>query len=390
MAAVETWSQDSGRSRVGARSDAHAELAGLYGELRPRLLNRVKFKWHIGGDLAEDLVHDAWVRAIEHIDRFDRDRPFEPWALRILDNVVIDHLRRTRTGTGHARQLPIDIGDLPLAAATVHEVDRFGDREALRNAMATLPPRQQQTAVGVLIDGLSLAEAAARMDLTNSACRQLLHRARIGLRRALLDQGVLPVFVPGLWLRQRWGAVARRLGAAEASAVAGSTATLVALVVTVTVTVGASDAIARAGAGSGAPAATQGEVTGDTAKPRAAARGPHSRSTRQDKAAPGGRVRKNAVQGRPSLQAQDAPAPLIAAPSAEVPLTGSRVHQTPMEDPDYEYGAAVHARGPAGSGVKVTVRARRDENGLLHDSAPVDGAACDAATAVPGAYCKQR
>src|SRR5687767_11068900 len=91
MATIEIWSQHSEPQVPAGSNDAQDELATLYGALWPRLLNRVRFKWRIRGEVAEDLVHDAWVRAIEHYDRFDRDRPFEPWALRILDNVVIDH-----------------------------------------------------------------------------------------------------------------------------------------------------------------------------------------------------------------------------------------------------------------------------------------------------------
>src|SRR5690348_6182996 len=42
---------------------------------------------------AEDVVQDAFVRAIRAEDRFDRSRPFRPWLLRIVTNRSLDVLR---------------------------------------------------------------------------------------------------------------------------------------------------------------------------------------------------------------------------------------------------------------------------------------------------------
>ena len=390
MAAVEVWTQRSPQTRPVAVSDAHAELAALYTELLPRLLGRVKFRWRIGGDLAEDLVHDAWVRAIEHIDSFDRSRPFEPWAMRIVDNVVIDHLRRTRTGDGHARHMLVDVIDLEHDVETAHEVDRVGDRELLRNAMASLPPRQQATAVGVLIDGLSLDEAAERMKLSNTACRQLLHRARLGLRRALLDQGVLPGLAPGLWLRQRWATIVRRLGGAEASAVAGSTATVVALVVTVAVTVAAGNAVAR-DISEDAPAATA-ETAQHSVRDNQPA-GPRQRSK-----APAPARKSTTAAPRPARttgqNGQTAPPPADSGPAVvpdvEVPVTGTRIDDDPPRNPDYEYGVDISVEGPAEARADAVfkVRVKEDESDSVGDGQIPHATACDAAARAPMGFCR--
>src|SRR5439155_4817830 len=46
---------------------------------------------------AEDLTQDAFVRAWGSYHRYDRNRSFEVWLLRILSNLAIDRWRRKST-----------------------------------------------------------------------------------------------------------------------------------------------------------------------------------------------------------------------------------------------------------------------------------------------------
>ena len=48
---------------------------------------------------AEDVVQDAFLRAIRSADRFDRQRPFRPWLLRIVTNRAVDVLRHEQFAT---------------------------------------------------------------------------------------------------------------------------------------------------------------------------------------------------------------------------------------------------------------------------------------------------
>jgi RNA polymerase sigma factor (sigma-70 family) len=44
---------------------------------------------------ARDLTSDAFIKAIEKIDTYDRNRPFFPWLLRLAKNLCIDHIRKS-------------------------------------------------------------------------------------------------------------------------------------------------------------------------------------------------------------------------------------------------------------------------------------------------------
>src|SRR3954454_25125349 len=51
---------------------------------------------------AEDIAQEAFLSAIDNLDRFDRRRPFAPWLHRIVVNRAIDWGRREalRTSAG--------------------------------------------------------------------------------------------------------------------------------------------------------------------------------------------------------------------------------------------------------------------------------------------------
>jgi RNA polymerase sigma-70 factor, ECF subfamily len=381
MAAVTIVTQDVADPEGLVASDRALELGALYAACRPWLLRRVRLRWRVRGDAAEDLVHDTWVRVIEHIDRFDRGRQFEPWAQRILDNVVVDHLRHAGGGVVPAARHDDEI------AVTRNDVDRVADRDVLVRAIAALPPRQQRTVVSVLIEGLSLSEAAEHLGVSYMACGQLLHRGRVGLRRALLDQGMLPGLAPLWWLRERWMGLSRRLGDAQVSAVAGATTTVVALAITASVTLGAGDATAgvKRDLRQGHPSRID---TLDTSAARV------ERSQRAENDQSTGPAGSGAVDPRshflrsPGRSKGDPPRPWVPLPSAEVPVTGTRVHQEPIEDPDYYYGVAVEVDKPRRDRQSAGVTSENERGDQAEEMDHLaDESACRVAEATPATFC---
>src|SRR6478752_8424084 len=49
---------------------------------------------------AEDIAQDAFLAAVDALDRFDRRRPFGPWLHRIVVNRALDLLRAERRLVG--------------------------------------------------------------------------------------------------------------------------------------------------------------------------------------------------------------------------------------------------------------------------------------------------
>jgi RNA polymerase sigma-70 factor (ECF subfamily) len=130
---------------------------------------------------AEDLVQDAFLSALDHLDVFDDARPFWPWFSRILVNRGLDlaSARAVRV----TEPLPEDVldgRDDPATAAERAEVlSRF------RHALALLPPRRKLIMQLFELDGYSVAEIAELLESSPATVRWHLHAARRQLRNSL-------------------------------------------------------------------------------------------------------------------------------------------------------------------------------------------------------------
>lgn len=129
------------------------------------------------GDDAEDLVHDALVRAYERKQTFKTGGNLKNWLLSIVHNTYIDRLRQSRSQ--HARL---------TAAAQLTEInDRTDPDHAVRlrqlqNAFFVLPDEQRDALHLVAIEGLSYQQAAESLGIPVGTLMSRISRAREKLR----------------------------------------------------------------------------------------------------------------------------------------------------------------------------------------------------------------
>lgn len=130
---------------------------------------------------AEDLVQDAFLAALQHIDSFDLSRPFWPWLSRIIVNRGLDlaAARSTRISQGLTEEVR-DSRPSPAEAAERGEI-----REEFRRTLATLPERRRLVVQLFEVDGFSVAEISKLLDSSPATIRWHLHVARRQLRNAL-------------------------------------------------------------------------------------------------------------------------------------------------------------------------------------------------------------
>ena len=122
---------------------------------------------------AEDHVQEALFSAWRGIREFRKGRPFRPWLLRILVNVVLSHQRRrsvSTLGRGEDDRRG-EATDLAEAAATQE------DWRALRSALAGLSAEHRQVIVLRYFAGLNTSEIAQSLNVTESTVRSRLHHA---------------------------------------------------------------------------------------------------------------------------------------------------------------------------------------------------------------------
>jgi RNA polymerase sigma-70 factor, ECF subfamily len=126
---------------------------------------------------AEDAVHDAWIRAIEALPRFEWRSSLRTW----LTSILINRLREIDRQERHT--VPID-DDLPAVAPPV-ELPRSVDPIDLEAAIRALPPGYRRVLVLHDIEGFTHEDIAALLGVTAGTSKSQLAHARRHLRRTL-------------------------------------------------------------------------------------------------------------------------------------------------------------------------------------------------------------
>jgi RNA polymerase sigma-70 factor (ECF subfamily) len=131
----------------------------------------------------EDLIQEAFLRALEKIHTFDPSRAFGPWFVRLLTNLGLD-VHRRRAARPEADEAPEPASSAP----TPHQDAESGEiRERFDRALAELPPRQRLAVWLFEVDGIDTVEIAERMGVSQVTVRWHLHQGRRALRAALTD-----------------------------------------------------------------------------------------------------------------------------------------------------------------------------------------------------------
>lgn len=140
---------------------------------------------------AEDVVQETFLAAMTHLERFEGRAQVSTWLYRIAYNASLTRLRqRIDEPLPSDEHDPDEAPPLPRALA---EWDRspeeiLADQQALEQLDRAVGELSQALrAVFLLrdVEGLSTAETAAALGLSESAVKVRLHRARLTLRERL-------------------------------------------------------------------------------------------------------------------------------------------------------------------------------------------------------------
>ena len=169
----------------------------LLREQAPRLL-RVARRFLRDEEDARDAVQDAFVSAFKSLDRFEAGSSISTWLHRIVINASLMKLRTKRR---HPEESIEHL--LPRFAEDGHQVtpstewtmsaedliQRTETRDLVRRSIDQLPDTYRVVLLLRDIEELSTDETARQLDITPTAVKVRLHRARQALR-ALLDPHV--------------------------------------------------------------------------------------------------------------------------------------------------------------------------------------------------------
>jgi len=132
----------------------------------------------LAGDarLAEELTQRAFVKVWQRVSTF-RGGSFVAWSRRLAVRVALDDRRSHRRRRERVVLAEVDGADPSVAPP--------GARLELERAIAALPPRARHVFVLACVEGLSHAEIATILQITEGTSKAQLHRARRLLQETL-------------------------------------------------------------------------------------------------------------------------------------------------------------------------------------------------------------
>ena len=127
---------------------------------------------------AEDLAQEAFLRVLQARGRLAEVRNHRAWLYRVATNVALNALKRRH----RFAWLPWRANDRGASAPDIAE--QVGQESALETALASLPPGYRAPLLLYAQYGLTTAEVARALGLSEAAARKRIYRATMMLHQA--------------------------------------------------------------------------------------------------------------------------------------------------------------------------------------------------------------
>ncbi len=173
------------------REDAFREIIRRY----ERPVFSLVYRMVRDREVAEDLAQDAFIRVLNHLDKYRSEFKLSSWLFKIANNVAIDHLRKRQLSTISIHGSPnassaseIEASSIDIESGDENALDEMEAKElggAIERAIAKLRPEYRACIMLRHVEGRSYEEIATTLDLPLGTVKTYIHRARHELREAL-------------------------------------------------------------------------------------------------------------------------------------------------------------------------------------------------------------
>jgi RNA polymerase sigma-70 factor (ECF subfamily) len=135
-------------------------------------------------EMVEDVMQQAYLNAYQHLPQFAGNARFSTWLTRIAVNEAIGRRRKRYRLVDEGDEELMNLAD-PDARDPEQQASASELRDVLEREVAALPDTFRTVLVLRDVEGLSTAETAASLDISEDLVKQRLHRARGVLRDQL-------------------------------------------------------------------------------------------------------------------------------------------------------------------------------------------------------------
>ena len=165
--------------QVALASDGAFE--SWYRRTLPRVYSYLLSRGGNDAALAEELTQQTFIAAVQGRTTFDGRSDTITWLCAIARHKLADHFRVLERE--ERRRVSMELREIQMGSFDPRRPE-LDDRAAIAEALGSLPAAQRAVLTFVVLDDLSVAEAARLMGKSAAATHSLLHRAREGFRRA--------------------------------------------------------------------------------------------------------------------------------------------------------------------------------------------------------------
>ena len=149
---------------------------------------------------AADLTQETFLNAWRALPEFQGNSSLATWLYRLASNASIDFIRREKRHREAAPTVPLEFsGGESDESRTIElpdyryspevSIERQELRSAIEQGLATLSEQHRTVLVLREIEGLSYGEIAAALQLEEGTVKSRISRARIELRKLLMQYG---------------------------------------------------------------------------------------------------------------------------------------------------------------------------------------------------------
>jgi len=144
--------------------------------------------WRLLGAMedAQDAAQEVFLRTFKYLHRFDAQKPFEPWLIRMTVNVCRDlgKARQLRGAVLVEQRDSCDRAELRDPGNDPHAELQFEQqRQMLYRALNELPEKERTAFVLRDIEGMTTAETAGALGSSEATVRSQISSARLKIRK---------------------------------------------------------------------------------------------------------------------------------------------------------------------------------------------------------------
>jgi RNA polymerase sigma-70 factor (ECF subfamily) len=171
---------------------AERAAASKEGEFEPfmRCFERqiLNYLWRMTGEeqTAYDLTQEAFLRAWRHFDAVRQYERPQAWLYRVATNLALRHISRRSRQPIATSEIGSVGHDIPGASDPARQVV---ESEHVRQALLQLPHKRRAALVLREVYGLQTAEVGKALNMTETAVRMTISRAREQFRALYLAEG---------------------------------------------------------------------------------------------------------------------------------------------------------------------------------------------------------